>query len=62
MEELFKVGDIVELKDGDGLYHIIKEFIWEYDIRGEATAIVIFEDDATKGFISETYTNMIKVL
>ena len=61
-EELFKVGDVIRLKDGDGRHHIIKELIWEYDLRGEATAIVIFEDNTAKGFICSTYTDMIKIL
>ena len=63
MEELFKVGDVVRLSDGDGRHHIIKEFMWEYDVYGNKyMATVIFEDDAAKGFISETYTDMIKIL
>lgn len=62
MEELFKVGDVVKLSDGDGRHHIIKEFIWECGIRGGKFATVIFEDDSAKGFICETYTDMIKIV
>ena len=62
MEELFNVGDVVRLSDGDGRLHIIKEFIWDRGIRGGKFATVIFEDDAAKGFICETYTDMIKIL
>lgn len=63
METIFKVGDVVRLKDGDGRSHVIKEFQWEYDYCGNKyMATVIFEDNATKGFISETFTDMIKML
>lgn len=61
MEEQFKVGDVIRLKDGDGRHHIIKEIQWESDLHGGKIAFVIFEDNAAKGFISETYTDMIKI-
>lgn len=63
MESVFKVGDVVRLKDGDGRSHVIKEFQWEYDCWGNKyMATVIFEDNAAKGFISETFTGMIKIV
>ena len=61
-DELFEVGDVVKLKDGDGRYHTIKSFLWEGDPRSGIFATVIFEDDAAKGFICDTYTDMIKIL
>ena len=62
MVEMFKVGDVIKLKDGDGRHHIIKEFQWEYDCYGNKyIAIIIFEDNAAKGFLSESYTDMIKI-
>ena len=63
MKERFKVGDKVRLKDGDGRTHIIKKIPWEYNLRGDRQfAIVIFEDNAAKGFISDDgYTDMIKI-
>jgi hypothetical protein len=60
--EQFSIGDTIRLTDGDGRHHIIKEFQWEYDVYGNKyMATVIFEDNAAKGFISETFTDMIKV-
>jgi hypothetical protein len=56
LEELFKVGDIIKLKDGDGRHHTIKSFLWEGEF-----ATVIFEDDSAKGFICGTDTDMIKI-
>lgn len=61
LEELFKVGDIIKLKDGDGRHHTIKSFLWESDLRDGKFATVIFEDDSAKGFICATYTDMIKI-
>lgn len=63
MKNAFKAGDKVRLKDGDGRTHIIKEIPWEYNLRGDRQfAIVIFEDNAAKGFISDDgYTDMIKI-
>ena len=61
--QTFRIGDKVRLKDGDGRTHIIKEIPWENKFRGEGQfAIVIFEDNAAKGFISDDgYTDMIKI-
>jgi hypothetical protein len=63
MDQTFQVGDKVRLKDGDGRTHIIKKILWEYNLRGERQfAIVIFEDNAAKGFISDDgYTDMVKI-
>ena len=63
MKNAFHIGDKVRLKDGDGRTHIIKEIPWEYNLRGDRQfAIVIFEDNAAKGFISDDgYTDMIKI-
>ena len=57
----FKPGDKVRLKDGDGRTHIIKEIPWEYGFRRKRFALVVFEDNAAKGFIEENgYTDMTK--
>ena len=63
MNQTFHIGDKVRLKDGDGRTHIIKEIPWEYNLKGDGQfAIVIFEDNAAKGFISDDgYTDMIKI-
>ena len=63
MKNAFKVGDKVRLKDGDGRTHIIKEISWDYNIRWNCRfAVVIFEDNAAKGFISDDgFTSMIKI-
>ena len=63
IKNAFKVGDKVRLKDGDGRTHIIKKIPWEYSLRGDRQfAIVIFEDNAAKGFISnDGYTDMVKI-
>ena len=63
MKNAFHIGDKVRLKDGDGRTHIIKEIPWEYNLRGDRQfAIVIFEDNAAKGFISDDgFTDMIKI-
>ena len=63
MNQTFKVGDKVRLKDGDGRTHIIKEIPWEdnLDCDGQL-AIVIFEDNTAKGFIRDDgFTDMIKI-
>ena len=46
----FKPGDVVRLKDGDGRKHTIKDFSWQSS-RYTYFAIVIFEDNASTGFI-----------
>lgn len=63
MDQTFQVGDNVRLKDGDGRTHIIKKILWEYNLKGDRQfAIVIFEDNAAKGFISDDgYTDMVKI-
>lgn len=63
MKETFRIGDKVRLKDGDGRTHIIKEIPWKNKLRGEGQlAVVIFEDNTAKGFISDDgYTDMIKI-
>lgn len=63
MKNAFHIGDKVRLKDGDGRTHIIKEIPWEYNLRGDSQfAIVIFEDNTAKGFISDDgYTDMFKI-
>ena len=63
MNHTFHSGDKVRLKDGDGRTHVIKEIPWEYSLRGDRQfAIVIFEDNAAKGFISnDGYTDMNKI-
>lgn len=63
MKNAFHIGDKVRLKDGDGRTHIIKEIPWEDNLdRDGQLAIVIFEDNAAKGFISDDgYTDMIKI-
>ena len=63
MSQTFQVGDKVRLKDGDGRTHIIKEIPWEYNFNGKGQlAIVIFEDNTAKGFISDDgFTDMIKI-
>lgn len=63
IKNAFKVGDKVRLKDGNGRTHIIKEIPWEYSLREDRQfAIVIFEDNAAKGFISDDgYTDMVKI-
>lgn len=63
MKETFQPGDKVRLKGGDGRTHIIKDIPWEYDLRGDRQfAVVTFEDNTAKGFISDDgYTDMIKI-
>lgn len=63
MDQTFQVGDKVRLKGGDGRTHIIKKILWEYNLKGDRQfAVVIFEDNAAKGFISnDGYTDMIKI-
>ena len=63
MDQTFQVGDKVRLKDGDGRTHIIKKILWEYNLKGDRQfAVVIFEDNAAKGFISnDGYTDMVKI-
>lgn len=63
MNKTFQIGDKVRLKDGDGRTHIIKEIPWEENLLGNRRfAIVVFEDNAAKGFISDDgYTDMIKI-
>lgn len=59
----FSVGDVVKLKDGDGRHHIIKKFKIDFNLRtGFPFAIVIFEDNSTKGFISDNgMSDMVKI-
>lgn len=61
MDQTFQVGDKVRLKDGDDRTHIIKKILWEYNLKGDRQfAVVIFEDNAAKGFISDDgYTDMV---
>lgn len=64
MEEQFKIGDVVRLKDGDGRHHIIKDII--DDSFGDVIyKHVIFEDDAAKDYIifddGILITNMVKI-
>lgn len=63
MNQTSHIGDKVRLKDGDGRTHIIKEIPWKYNLKGDGQfAIVIFEDNTAKGFISDDgYTDMIKI-
>lgn len=59
----FSVGDVVKLKDGDDRHHVIKKFEIDFSIRtGFPFAIVIFEDNSAKGFISDDgMSDMIKI-
>lgn len=59
----FSVGDVVKLKDGDGRHHVIKKFEIDFSIRtGFPFAIVVFEDNSAKGFISDDgISDMIKI-
>lgn len=58
----FTLGNTVKLLGGDGRHHIIKEFQMYYDIKdNDPFAIVIFEDNSAKGFLSKEYTDLIKI-
>lgn len=60
----FKVGDKVQLKDGDGRTHIIKRFVEETGIHSLNFYRVEFEDNTTSGHIfpGQPYrTSMIKI-
>lgn len=59
----FSVGDVVKLKDGDGRHHVIKKFEIDFNLRtGFPFAIIIFEDNSAKGFISDNGTSdMVKI-
>lgn len=59
----FTLGDKVKLSDGDGRHHIIKKFEIDYSIKtGEPFAVVIFEDNASTGFIyPDGISDLIKI-